>query len=323
MNDDLRIEKARVIAASKVRKRRLGRSAESGIAPPVALAGKVRNRYVDFRESVRVVVRHLPDGELLASKMTDEWIVGLRRFWTGGRVSRRRKRTPKNPLMVGIYGPEWRTLRPEVVAAYERAINLFRSILQTGRVKMLGVTGRRPEEGRRPIERHEWARHSIDVRRGRLAPLDSVGAEISGVLVAAEDLQRECAAMIASEEAPAVELETTKAPPVPSLESLLRDSLCANSDPTQTEAKIIAPERSAIVNDFPPLGSSSGSPAPAATPRHRDPDRKDRLADELKKKYPDGRPLITNKQILNDLGERAPSMRTLNRAISKLGWSSP
>lgn len=55
-------------------------------------------------------------------------------------------------------------LERKVVAAYERAIDLVGSILPTGRVEMLGVTGRRPEEGRRPIERHEWARHSIDAR---------------------------------------------------------------------------------------------------------------------------------------------------------------
>jgi hypothetical protein len=47
-----------------------------------------------------------------------------------------------------------------------------------------------------------------------------------------------------------------------------------------------------------------------------------RLANELSKKYRGGKPAMTNPQILKSLGTPA-SLRTLNRALETLGWSSP
>jgi hypothetical protein len=61
--------------------------------------------------------------------------------------------------------------------------------------------------------------------------------------------------------------------------------------------------------------TSASPPAPAEKRN-----LKDRIADEIKRRYPDGRPPKTNKQLA---GEMKCSVRTVNRALSKLGWSLP
>ena len=76
--------------------------------------------YVDLHEAVRIVVRLMPDGPALASKITNEWIMeGLGRFDAPDDGS--------DDFMVRLSGPDWKSgpdwelVRSRVDAAYDAA----------------------------------------------------------------------------------------------------------------------------------------------------------------------------------------------------------
>jgi hypothetical protein len=92
-----------------------------------------RPLYVNLLESVRVAVGLMEDGEDLASKMTDNWIKGARRFWDSDDYS------DDSPLMNQMYGSDWRAVRPRVAEAYRRALHVLDKVLLCGRVPGVGV----------------------------------------------------------------------------------------------------------------------------------------------------------------------------------------
>jgi hypothetical protein len=151
--------------------------------------------YVDLLEAVRVVVRLMPDGEALASRMTDGWLRG------GGRLLYDSDEYTRGAIMAQIYGSDWRTVRPRVVAAYERAVRILERVLSSGRVPGIGVSAVARKNGQRPIEPHEWASRQLHIRDGLLATPPGkwfdTHPRILDVLVSVEDLKRECAAIIA------------------------------------------------------------------------------------------------------------------------------
>jgi hypothetical protein len=190
--------------------------------------------YVDLREAVRVLVRLMQsDGELLAEKMADEWIVGGYLRWNSDNYP------DDDPSMIRQYGLEWRVMRQRVVDAYGRAIRVLEKLLASGRVRGVGVSAAGRDIGQRLIEAHEWASHQLEIRRNLLATPTRKEPErlppILDVLVSAEDLKRECAAMLASETLAA-----------PDLESMLRELRLKNPNLTQTAAEKIARERGAL-----------------------------------------------------------------------------
>ena len=63
--------------------------------------------YVNVFEAVRIVSRLIPDCEALASKMTDEWITEGYWRWLSDAYD-----DDPDSLMVRMYGPAWRSMRP-------------------------------------------------------------------------------------------------------------------------------------------------------------------------------------------------------------------
>jgi hypothetical protein len=131
-------------------------------------------------------------------------------------------------------------MRRRVFAAYRRAIRLLEKVISSGRVPGKGVSVAAREKGPRRIEPDEWASRWLDIRRGRLTTPAGIEAElrppILDVLVSLEDLERESAAAIASE---------NQSSPAPDLKSVLRDLLRDNPNLGQTDARKMALERGA------------------------------------------------------------------------------
>jgi hypothetical protein len=148
--------------------------------------------YVDLHEAVRVVVRLMPDGDVLAAKMTNEWIVeGYGRFdapddapddlmvrvygadWQSGRDGESvRQRVvaaydEAARLMVQMYGPDWRSIQPRVIAAFWKAEYLLHQILPTSRVEGYGASDDAPSVIRK-IAPHDWSSLRLNVNRGIL-----------------------------------------------------------------------------------------------------------------------------------------------------------
>jgi hypothetical protein len=208
---------------------------------------KSRNRapYVDLPEAVRVVVRLMPGGEALAEKMTDRWITGPSRYWDAGLTANESAGSPANEpkpdyrdddaLMRSLYGQDWRPMRPRVIDAYRKAVDVLEQVLPSGRVAGFGFLASAHEKGQRPIEPHEWASRELDIRHKRLVAPAGKSPEtrppILDVLVCFEDLQRECAAVIEAE------AQTSSAP---NLESVLLDARRENPSLTQAEAEKMA-----------------------------------------------------------------------------------
>lgn len=153
--------------------------------------------YVDLHEAVRIVVRLMPDGPALASKITNEWIMeGLGRFdapddgsddfmvrlsgpdWKSGpdwESVRSRVDAAYDAAagqMVRLYGQDWRDVRPRVIGAFEKAVGLLRQLARTGRIHGVGISDATPKPGRRDITQDEWSSLRLNIPRGTLEATD-------------------------------------------------------------------------------------------------------------------------------------------------------
>ncbi len=149
--------------------------------------------YVDLLEAVRIVVRLMPDGHALASKITNEWIKeGLGRFdapeddpddymvraygqdwpsrpdWESARRRVIASYEAAAEGMVRLYGDDWREMRPRVIAAFGKAVGLLHELLRTGRIHGVGVSDAMPKSERREIELHEWSSLQLNIGHGIL-----------------------------------------------------------------------------------------------------------------------------------------------------------
>jgi hypothetical protein len=128
----------------------------------------------------------MPDGEALASRMTDEWIREGYGHWNSD------KYPDDAPHMIRLYGPDWRSMRPRVIAAFNEAVRLLNQILPTGRVE--GYTTKKKRE--RKIKLHEWSSRRLNISRGLLEAPHLPAIPI--VQLNREDLIREATAGDAS-----------------------------------------------------------------------------------------------------------------------------
>jgi hypothetical protein len=144
--------------------------------------------YVNSFETVRIVSRLMPDGEALASKMTDEWIKEGYGRWTSDEYP------DDAPHMIRMYGPDWRSMRPRVIAAFQDAVRLLNQILPTGRVRGSGVSDAAPEKGVREIAPYEWSSLRLNISRGILEAAHFPA--IRNVLLNREDLIREATSLL-------------------------------------------------------------------------------------------------------------------------------
>jgi hypothetical protein len=165
---------------------------------------------VDLFEAVRVVVRLMPDGDTLAAKISNEWIMeGHGRFdapddspddcmarvygpdWQSGpdRESVRSRVIAAYDAAVGlvvrVYGPDWRSMQPRVVTACQKAVLLLQQILATGHVQGYGALDAAPDEIRK-IKPHEWSSLRLNINRGILEAAHF--PSILGALVSREAL---------------------------------------------------------------------------------------------------------------------------------------
>jgi hypothetical protein len=175
--------------------------------------------YVDLHEAIRVVVRLMPDGDALATKITNQWIIeGCGRFdapddapddfmvrvygpnWQSGpdwesvppRVIAAYDAAVG--LTVRMYGPEWRSMQPRVIAAFREAERLLHQILPTGRVEGYGASNAAPNENRK-IAQHEWSSLRPNIPRGILEAAHL--PTIHRLLINREDLIREATVLLA------------------------------------------------------------------------------------------------------------------------------
>ena len=185
--------------------------------------------YVDLHEAVRVVVRLMPDGTALASKITNEWIMeGYRRFdapeddpddfmvrvygpdwrsgpdWESARPRVIAAYDAAAESMVRLYGNDWREMRPRIIAAFDKAVGLLRGLLRTGRVHGVGVSDTIPKIGSREIAPYEWSSLQLNISRQILEAADYPA--IRRVFVSRKDLICEATALLSP---------PTLAPPAP------------------------------------------------------------------------------------------------------------
>jgi hypothetical protein len=144
--------------------------------------------YVNQFEAVRIVTRLMRDGEALASKMTDEWIKEGYGRWISDRYP------DDAPHMIRMYGPDWRSMQPRVIEAFEDAVRLLNQILPTGRVRGSGVSDAAPEKGVREIAPYEWSSLRLNISRGILEAARLPA--IRNVLLNREDLISEAASLL-------------------------------------------------------------------------------------------------------------------------------
>jgi hypothetical protein len=148
--------------------------------------------FVDLFEGVRVVVRLMPNGDKLACKITNDWIMlGIGRFdapdddpddymvrvygpdWQSepdGESVRRRVIAAYDDAvgrMVRLYGPDWRSTQPSVIAAYRKTERLLHEILPTGCVEGYGASDDAPGAIRK-IGLHEWSSLRLNINHGIL-----------------------------------------------------------------------------------------------------------------------------------------------------------
>ena len=146
--------------------------------------------YVSLVEAIRVVVRLMSDGNRLAEFMTDEWIKEGYHRWQSERYD------DDDPIMVSLYGPDWREWRPKTLAAYGAACGILEKVLRREKITGEGVSCAEPEKGPRAITRAEWSNRQIELRRNLLATPPEVTLTdrpaIRDVQVCVEDLKREC-----------------------------------------------------------------------------------------------------------------------------------
>jgi hypothetical protein len=118
---------------------------------------------IDLHEAIRAVVRLLPEGETLASKLSNEWIVEGYGRWISDQYDHHGELS-----MVRLYGQNWRVLQPLVIAGYEKAVAVLREVLRTSHITGVGVSDAAREIGLRRIETHEWSSYRPNVPRGSL-----------------------------------------------------------------------------------------------------------------------------------------------------------
>jgi hypothetical protein len=173
---------------------------------------------VDLFEAVRVVVRLMLDGDTLAAKISNEWIMeGHGRFdapddapdnfmaraygpdWQSGpdwESVRSRVIAAYDAaigLMVRVYGPDWRSMQPRVIVAYQETVRLLHEILPTGRVEGYGASDDAPSVTRK-IAPQEWSSLRLNINRGILEAADF--PSIRRVQINRENLIREATALL-------------------------------------------------------------------------------------------------------------------------------
>jgi hypothetical protein len=148
--------------------------------------------YVNSFEAVRIVTRLTPDdGEALASKMTDEWIREGYGRWQSDECG---DDTLLARLYGRLYGPDWRSMRPRVIAAFNEAVRLLNQILPTGRVRGSGVSAAAKKQ--RKIKLYEWSSLRLNISHGILEAAHLPA--IRSVLLNREDLIREATSLLTS-----------------------------------------------------------------------------------------------------------------------------
>jgi len=115
------------------------------------------------REAVLIVVPLLPDGKHLAGFMTDKWFF----YGCHSRCGKDYSPDHEQPLMVEVYGTDWREVHPKVFAAYRTARERLVGLLNQGKID--GKGRHCTEEGRREITDYEWKNGYLDVEKGELS----------------------------------------------------------------------------------------------------------------------------------------------------------
>jgi hypothetical protein len=145
--------------------------------------------WVDLPEAIRITVRLMfSDGEQLAALIDDRWIT------EGGDHYPSEEYTDGNLDMIERYGKNWWETRERVIAAYKNACATLKDILSQALIA--GECNCGGEIGRRAVTEREWEDRNIVLPKSMLSRSRYFPA-ITGVVVKAADVRRECKKAIA------------------------------------------------------------------------------------------------------------------------------